>query len=196
MAKIASNTPLIIGITGAFGSGKSTASSFFSKNEFQDIVLSSFLEEEAHKRGETYITRKVLQDIGNEWRISYGKGVLAQKALESVGTNQKIVIDGIRNVGELEVLRGHGNFVLLAMVSDREKRFERLKDLKRREELTWELFDKLDYRDLGIEQEEKGLQVASCIALADNYIENNGTQEEFYERLQEFLKEVQKFSDN
>lgn len=190
MVKTVSNTPLIIGITGAFGSGKSTASSFFSKNSFQDIALSSFLEEEAHKREETYITRKVLQDIGNEWREQFGKGILAQKALELVRSDDKIVIDGIRNVGEVEVLRKSGYFILLAIVSDRKKRFERLKTLKRREELTWELFEKLDYRDLGIEQEEKGLQVASCIALADNYIENNGSAQKFYERLEQFLEEV------
>lgn len=191
MAKIVSNTPLIIGITGAFGSGKSTASSFLSKKGFQDIALSSFLEEEAHRRGIAHITRKILQDIGNEWRNLYGKGILAQKALEAVGNGQAVVIDGIRNVGEVEVLRKHDTFLLLAIVSDREKRFERLKGLKRREDLTWDVFTQLDYRDLGIEQEKKGLQVASCIALADRFIENNGTTEDFIKRLERFVEETQ-----
>lgn len=190
MANKASNTPLIIGITGAFGSGKSTASSFLSKNGFDDITLSSFLEEEAHARGVTYVTRKVLQDIGNEWREKYGKGILAQKALEVVQEGQRIVIDGIRNIGEVEVFRESGNFLLLAVVSDREKRFERLKHLKRREDLTWDVFAKLDYRDLGIENTEKGLQVALCIALADKFVENNKTTQDFIERLQEFLGEL------
>ncbi len=190
MSSLPSNRPLIIGITGAFGSGKSTASSFFSKNGFQDIALSSFLEEEAHRRGETKITRKVLQDIGNEWRGLYGKGILAQKALETVNAGEKIVIDGIRNVGEVEILRETGNFVLLAVVSDRANRFERLKTMKRREELTWDLFEKLDYRDLGIRQEEKGLQVAACIALADRFIENNGTFEGFVKRLEGLVQEL------
>lgn len=190
MTNQASNIARIIGITGAFGSGKSTASSFLSKNGFNDIVLSSFLEEEAHKRGVEKVTRKILQDIGNEWRATYGKGILAQKALEVVGEGQHIVIDGIRNVGEIEVFRKHDNFLLLAIVSDRENRFNRLKQLKRREALTWDVFEKLDYRDLGIDQEEKGLQVASCIALADRYIENNGTEEAFLERLERFLEEI------
>lgn len=185
MARIASNKPLIIGITGAFGSGKSTASSFFSKKGFQDIALSSFLEEEAHRRGESRVTRKILQDIGNEWREMFGKGILAEKALEIVETGQNIVVDGIRNIGEVEKFRQTGTFLLLAIVSDRDKRFERLKAMRRREDLTWELFEKLDYRDLGIEQEDKGLQVASCIALADKFIENNTTFENFIERLEQ-----------
>lgn len=186
---IVSKQPQIIGITGAFGSGKSTASSFFSKKGFSDITLSSFLEEEAHKRGASRVTRKLLQDIGNEWRTTYGNGVLAEKALEAV-KDGIIVIDGIRNVGEVEVLRKHGNFILLAIVSDRKKRFDRLHEWKRREELTWEIFERLDYRDLGIDEEEKGLQGAYCIALADVYIENNGTLEEFVEKLQQFVKEI------
>lgn len=191
MTKIASKSPRIIGITGAFGSGKSTASSLLSKNGFLDITLSSFLEEEAHQRGITQVTRKVLQDIGNEWRTSYGKGILAQKALVLVNNGQSIVIDGIRNIGELEILRKSGQFVLVAIVSDRDKRFERLTVSRRREALTWDLFTKLDYRDLGIQQEENGLQVASCIALADKYIENNSTQEAFIKRLERFVKETQ-----
>ncbi len=56
----------IIGVAGAFGSGKSTAAEFFEEYGFKKIVLSRFLEDEARRRGTKDITRKILQDIGNE----------------------------------------------------------------------------------------------------------------------------------
>lgn len=180
---------VIIGITGAFGSGKSTVASYFVSKGFIHIILSSFLEDEAKKRKVGTITRKILQDIGNELRSSHGKGILAQRALELIQKKKitKVVIDGIRNVGEIEVLRKYKGFILLAVMSDRKTRFDRLKSLKRREKLSWDLFNKLDSRDLGIGEEKTGLQVAFCIALADLYITNNNGKEKLYNNLQEFI---------
>jgi dephospho-CoA kinase len=177
--------PLILGITGAFGSGKSTASTFFADRGFTRIVLSSFLEEEAKKRGQTVITRKILQDIGNEWREQLGADVLAKKALEKISNEnlERVVIDGIRNSKEIALLRDQEKFKLIAIVVNRKLRFERLQQVKRREEMTSEVFNALDFRDLGIGEKESGLQVAICIALADVFIDNNGTPDEFEDKL-------------
>lgn len=177
--------PLIIGITGTFGSGKTTAAAFFESHGYEKLTLSSFLELEAQKRGVKRITRKLLQDIGNEWREKYGKGVLAKIAVESVkdSDHQKFVIDGIRNIGEIDVLKKEAEFTLVGVIADRPVRLERLKKMKRREELTPELFYKLDCRDLGLGQKDTGLQVAYCFSLSDYFVENNGTQVEFEEKL-------------
>ncbi len=182
----------IIGVTGAFGSGKSTASVFLEVAGFKKIILSQFLEEEAIKRG-LEVTRKILQDIGNEWREKYGSEILAQKALEKVSKDAsgKTVIDGIRNVSEIEFLRNSGNFKLIAIVSDKKVRFERLIKLKRREFLTWELFENLDSRDAGLNEKETGLQVDKCITLADYSIENNDSEEDFKNKLEELLKNME-----
>lgn len=178
---------LIIGITGTFGSGKSTAADFFSSKEFKKIILSSFLEEEANRRGFKKITRKILQDIGNEWRKKYGREILAKKALKFLGENRG-VIDGIRNVGEIDEFRKNSNFVLIACLSDRKVRFTRLKKIKRREHLTWELFNKLDRRDIGVGQGKDGLQVGTCLGMADIFIDNNSGISEFKNKLTNFLK--------
>lgn len=188
-----SKRPLIIGITGAFGSGKSTAADFFELRGFKRIVLSSFLEEEAIKRGVTKITRKILQDIGNEWREKYGTGILAKKARELLIKEEGLaVIDGIRNAGEIDELHNNKNFILLAIIADLKVRFERLRKLKRREQLTWEIFAKLDRRDLGLGQKKTGLHVAECIALADFFIDNNRGRDEFYKKLEKFIKSIEK----
>lgn len=183
---------MIIGITGAFGSGKTTAASVFQKHGFRITTLSAQLEKEAIQRG-LPLTRKTLQDLGNEMREEHGSGVLMQRALLD-NKNPKLVIDGLRNIGEIEELKKNDGSVLLAIVSDKRVRFERLKKLKRREKLTWELFNKLDLRDLGVNEKITGLQTAFCIALADAYIDSNSTLEEFRDNLEKFIINYGKYS--
>jgi dephospho-CoA kinase len=185
------NRPKIIGITGPFGSGKSTAASFFVSKGFHKITLSYFLEEELKKKGIS-ITRKNLQDLANSWRHDEGSSILAKKAFEFVSKEnlEKLVIDGIRNLGEVEYLRKVSDFTLLGLVADRNIRFERVKGLKNREKLTRELFDKLDLRDLGItEDDETGLQVAKCLSISDYFISSND-ESKFLIELEKFLKKI------
>ncbi|MGE5041536.1 MAG: AAA family ATPase [Candidatus Levyibacteriota bacterium] len=183
---------LLIGVTGTFGSGKSTASFHIENLGYQRVVMSSFLEEEARKRGIKRITRKLLQDIGNEWREKYGRGVLAKKTIDFIKKHKdgKFVVDGIRNIGEIEVFKKETEFHLVGVIADRDVRFQRLKKLKRREDLTPELFFKLDCRDLGLGQKKTGLQVAFCFALADYFIENNEDLEVFKSRLDNLIKKI------
>lgn len=182
----------IIGITGAFGSGKSTAAKYLESKGFRKITLSMFLEEEAKKRGVKKITRKVLQDIGNELRNKYGSGFLARKAIDYLEGNgiHNIVIDGIRNIGEVEELSKKGRFVLVAVIANRKIRFERAKKRKGREKLTPEVFKKLDMRDLGIGENHLGLQVAYCIAMSDIFISNNKNKKRFMEKLKIFEEKL------
>ncbi len=181
----------IIGITGPFGSGKSTAASFFETKGFVKITLSSFLEGALLKDNKE-ITRSNLQDLGNLWRKKEGSGVLAKKALEYISKNkiEKAVIDGIRNLGEVEELKKTNIFILLGVVADRKIRFARIKQMSNREALTQELFDRLDYKDLGISiDEEAGLQVAKCLAISDYFI-NSNDENGYKERLTEFLEQI------
>lgn len=183
--------PLIIGITGAFGSGKSTAAEILETLGCTKISLVQFLEETLVSRGEKKITRKLLQDLGNEWREKYGGGILAKKALALINEKAigKAVVEGFRNSLEVSEFRKQSNFRLIGIVVNRRIRFDRLKKLVRREKLNWELFNKLDNRDLGIGEGKNGLQVAICLALSDIFIENNRGLGEFRDKIQDALKE-------
>ncbi len=176
----------IIGITGAFGSGKSTAATLIEREGYKKVYLSSYLELEAKKR-KLPLTRKVLQDLGNEMRESQGSGVLMQRALQDLRNENKIVVDGLRNLGEVTVLKKQKGSVLLSIMADREVRFNRLRLLKRREKLTPKLFERLDLRDLGVNEKITGLQTAFCIALADVYIDSNSTMDVFEAKILNFL---------
>ncbi len=176
----------IIGITGAFGSGKSTAASLLEKKGYKKIELSSYLEKEAIAR-KLPVTRKTLQDLGNEMREKSGSGVLLRFALQDQKDIDRIVIDGLRNLGEVELLK-QGGGILLAVVADRDLRFERLKKLKRREKLTKPLFEQLDLRDLGVNEKITGLQTAFCIALADVFVDSNSSMDVFKEKINTFIQ--------
>jgi len=182
--------PLLLGITGAFGSGKSSASVFFATRGFTKIRLSDYLEKEVRKVESGTVTREMLQDMGNKMREEHGSGFLAEKALEHIAKEQleHVVIDGIRTMGEVEALCLNPNFLLLAIVADRAVRFERLEKHPRREKLTLESFAKLDYRDLGVGEKDTGLQTGLCIALADVFVENNGSEKLFEEKLSQYLE--------
>lgn len=177
----------IIGITGPFGSGKSTAAQYLHDQGYKTISLSSYLEELAKERG-LPLTRKTLQDLGNEVRKKNGSGFLMEKALEKCKSEDKIVIDGIRNIGEIDELRKIEGSILLAILADRKVRFDRLKNLKRREKLNEQLFYQLDLRDLGVSEKITGLQTAFCIALADAFIVSGNSMEDFKKDIDKFLK--------
>lgn len=183
------NKPQIIGIVGAFGSGKSTAADFLKEFGFAKISLASFLEEELVRQRKKKITRKLLQDLGNSWREKFGANILAKRALELIRQKEfkKVVIEGFRNQKEIEEFKKNRNFKLIGIVVNRKIRFERLKKNKRREKLVWELFNKLDNRDLGINEKKSGLQVAICLALADVFIENNRNLEELKKKIQNII---------
>jgi dephospho-CoA kinase len=178
----------IIGITGAFGSGKSTAAAIIESQGYKKIYLSSFLEKEAEAKG-LPMTRKTLQDLGNKLREEKGPGILMKMAIKAMRDEDKIVIDGLRNLGEVDELRKHKEGILLAIIADRKIRYERLKAVKRRETLNLNLFRSLDLRDLGVNEKITGLQTGLCIALADVFVDSNSSMSNFRKDILTFLRE-------
>ena len=72
---------MIIGVTGAYSSGKDTVAEIIIKSGFSHISLSDILRDEL-KKEEKKITRDDLINGGNKLREKYGPNILAKKALE------------------------------------------------------------------------------------------------------------------
>src|SRR5579859_6718910 len=102
---------IVIGLTGPFGSGSTTAASILKERlHFKDSLLSSFIQKawrEQHPNEEP--KRSDLQNHGDSMRKEKGPGILAQLALNDLKSNtevyERIVFDGLRNVAEIEYLR-------------------------------------------------------------------------------------------
>ncbi len=169
----------IIGIVGPPGAGKTTVAQYLKKLGFTSIKLSGFLEERAEKKYGR-ISRESLQDIGNEFRKKYGSAILAKWAMEKAGKEKKVVVDGIRNVAEINFLKKQDDFCLIGIIADPKKRFERLAKVKNKALPNWKEFQRLDARDKGRGQSKAGLQVAKCLEKATHIIKNDGALAELY----------------
>ena len=100
----------------------------------------------------------------------------------------KLVIDGIRSQAEVTHFKEHMNnsFVIIAIHVDPELRFKRLKARGRKDApITEEDFKRRD-------ESELKLGLGETIAFSNYIIPNNKTMDDFREKSQNLLKELEK----
>jgi len=187
-----------IGIVGQIAVGKGVLVEYLLKKlGFVSFSLSSILHEELKKKNVKEFTRKTLQDMGDELRKKYGDDVLARKAivlLKKHGKNH-VVIEGIRNPGEIEFLKKNPNFILIGVKANRELRFKRLlQRAKPWDPKNWSDFVLVDRRDIGVGQKKSGQQVGKCLAYCDYILTNNKDRRDFERKVKELMKRVFKLN--
>lgn len=183
---------MIVGLTGSFASGKGVVGDFLKEKGFVYLSLSDELRELCNKRG-LEVTRENLQNLGNEMREKEGSGFLAKLVVKKIKENNyaNVVVDGIRNPGEILELRGLDNFVLVAVDASREIRFKRVVERNREKDpKTWEEFLVIDNRDLGIGEKESGQAVEVCIKQADYRISNESNLEDTKKKVYELFGKI------
>lgn len=184
----------VIGLTGTLCSGKGSVKEIISRKvDCYAVSLSSVIKAEMEeKKGE--LSRKVLQDRGNELRKKYGLDILARLATDYMQKDKEIlIVDGIRNPGEVEYLRKKfgKNFFLIAVDAPREIRFERMIKRNRKDDpKTWEEFLETDERDLGKGEPEYGQQVKKCMEKADFLIINDKDLKDLEEKVDEIILKI------
>lgn len=178
-------TAKIIGFTGPIGSGKGVLTDKLKSEDWDYISLSQLVREEARRR-DVEETRDNLIDIGNDLRAKKGPGVLAGLAVEKINELglEKYVIDGIRNPGEVEVLKQQENFYLIGVDAPSPVRYERAMERARQSDP--KSIDELKAAD----ERDMAIGVADCLAKSDLIIYNfNKTIAELRKELDEFMYE-------
>jgi len=190
---------MIIGLTGTLGSGKGTVAKIIAKKGFRHTTLSDRIREEAARRGiSSEQNRKILQDIGNELREKYGNNIWVLITLKMINEKENWIIDGIRNLGEIEDLKKRRDFRLIAVDAPTEMRAERI---WRRNKLAEEgrvnsdpldvaEFKRVEERDRGIGEKSSGQQVERCMEKADFKIINDEGKEELEKKVDSALAEM------
>ncbi|MFP5319541.1 MAG: deaminase [Acidimicrobiia bacterium] len=168
---------IVIGLTGAFGSGCTVAARHLRHERGFELVRLSDVLRGLWTSAEPP-TRRDLQRIGDDYRRQHGSEALVQTALAELDagapTVDRIVVDGIRNVGEVEALRNRFGyrFTLLAVLASPEDRWTRIEDDQYRDKGLGEAdFMADDARDRN-EETPYGQQVELCIDVADIFLNN------------------------
>ena len=150
------------------GAGKSTIVSKLKEDGYETFSLGDGVRAEA-KRQNLEPTGANLGKLMLELREKNGPGAIAKLLKNSIenSTHEIIIIDGIRSIHEINVLKETGNVKLLAVNASADTRFNFLRERKRSDDpLTREKFEERDNREIGVGLEE-------IIGLADESIENN-----------------------
>ena len=182
---------IIIGIVGQIASGKGILVKYLVKKlGFVSFSLSSIVHAELREKGTKEFTRQTLQDMGDELRQGYGDDVLARRLNEVIKGQKKdrVVIEGIRNPGEIEFLKKKPGFILIGVKAKHELRFKRL--LSRGKEWdpkNYNDFLKIDRRDIGVGQEKSGQQVGRCLAYSDYVLTNNKDAKDFEGKIEKLF---------
>jgi dephospho-CoA kinase len=181
---------LIVCLTGMPGAGKSSVASFLKEKGFLVVTMGDVIREEASRQGLEptdvnlgNMMLKLRQDLGPG---AVGQIVLQKLAREEEGSNSNnaVVIDGIRSIAEVEILKKAGHVRLLAIHASQDTRLKHLR--KRGREDAPSDGDEFTGRD----KRELSVGVSEAIALANEMISNNDlTLEQLKQRAYDVVKE-------
>ena len=151
------------------GAGKSTVASFLNQNGFSIMTMGDAVREEARMQ-DLSPTDANLGKLMLKLRQDLGQGAVAHlvlRKLERDGIQGNVVIDGIRSIPEVEVLKKAGHVKLLAIHASQDTRFKHLVDRSRSDApKDSDEFSGRDKRELSVGNSE-------AIALADETLSNN-----------------------
>ena len=177
----------IIAVVGMCGSGKSVltdvlVSKGYKKVYFGGVTINKLKEKnlEVNPENERMMREKLREDLGMG---AFAKILLPE--IETLSKNNDVVLDGLYSWEEYKILNDAlgTNITLVAVVCDKKIRYSRLEKREIRP-LTNEEAKKRDITEI------ENIDKAPPIAYADYYIYNNGTIEEYKERLDKILEQI------
>ena len=178
----------IIAFTGMPFSGKSEAVKIAKEMKIPVIRMGDMVWEETEKRG-LELNDENVGMIADSMRKQHGMDIWAKKTLEkieSIKVDEKIVIDGVRNIEEIETFEENlGNdFLLIAVQVNDNLRYKRAMNRGREDDsLDLEMIRKRDKRELS-------WGLGNVIASSEMVVTNEGSQDEFRQKIRDVLKKI------
>jgi len=159
---------LIVCITGMPGSGKSTIVSALKSKGIETLNLGDGVRAEA-KRRNLEPSGDNLGKLMLQLREKNGPGAIANLLTDQIQNSKSniIIVDGVRSIAEIEVLKNVGSVKLLSIEATAETRFKFLKARGRSDDPeTKEKFAERDNREISV-------GIDKSISIADETISNN-----------------------
>jgi len=164
---------LIVTITGMPGAGKSTAAQALVEKGWKRVIMGDVIREETRRRG-LEPDAKNTGEVMKQLRLELGEAAVAELCLDEIrkAGSDRIVVDGIRSISEVETFRKFADVILIAVHASRRRRYALLKERGRKDDpLSYEVFLKREERELGV-------GIGDAIALADEIVSNEHTTPE------------------
>jgi len=186
----------IIAFVGLPLSGKSTASSVAREMGIPVVVMGDVVREEVRRRG-LELTDENAGRVANELREKEGMDAIAKRCIPKVMEAGKdkgvVVIDGVRGIAEVERFKKSfgDDFVLIAIESPLELRFERARKRKREDDRGMESIEDLRRRD----EREISWGMLEAMQRANLTVENVSDIEDFRDKIREVLKAFTKCAE-
>ena len=178
-------TKLIVCLTGMPGAGKTTIAEALRSKGFDKITMGDAVRAEAARR-KIEPTGANLGKLMLELREKNGSGAVAELIKDDILNSKSdvIMIDGVRSLSEVEVLKKIGTVKVLAIHASGDTRFKFLTGRGRSDAPSdREDFAKRDSREIGVGMSES-------IALSDETISNNNmTIEELVDAAYHIIKD-------
>lgn len=178
----------IVAIVGMCGAGKSVATDIFEQELNYKKVYFGGVTMEKLKEANLDVTPENEKMIREGLRRDLGMGAFAKILLPRIkeySKKENVVLDGLYSWDEYKILSEElDNLTMIAVVADKDVRYSRLTTREVRS-LTNEQAKNRDIAE--IENSAKG----GPIAYADYYILNNGSLEEYKNRLYEIIKTME-----
>ena len=178
----------IIAFTGMPCSGKSEAVQIAKNMGINVFRMGDMVWEEVKNRG-LALDDKHVGTIADQMRKKFGKDIWAKKTLKKITKFSKleyIVIDGIRNIEEIETFKKKlgKDFIVIAIIASDETRQKRC--LKRGREDDSKYVNDLKERD----KRELNWGLGSVIASADIVIPNQESIENFRKEIKKIFNKI------
>lgn len=161
-------TKLIVCLTGMPGAGKTTIAEALKSKGFDKITMGDAVRTEAARR-KIEPTGANLGKLMLDLREKNGSGAVAELIKDDILNSKSdvILVDGVRSLPEVDVLKKIGTVKVLAIHASGDTRFKFLTGRGRSDAPSdREDFSKRDSREIGVGMSES-------IALADETISNN-----------------------
>lgn len=172
---------MIIALTGEKLAGKGTAANYLAENRSATVFRFSTVLNDILERLHQPIARKNLVELAEALRSVYGNDILAQilrTDIMSSASDLKI-IDGMRYMAELELLKDLPEFTLVYITAPVEVRFERTRTRKEKADEASMSFEEFVQRES--DSTEQG--ITDLAVVASHTVMNTGSFEELYAQL-------------
>jgi len=183
------NKKIILGIIGEISAGKDTLAEYLKlkhnathyrfSEPLRDILVRLHIE----------INRHNLQNLSTMLRQLFGQNVLAKTICEDFknGVNMA-VITGIRRPGDVDYFFNMPNFKLLYVTADIKIRYSRMLRRKENNDDNYKTFEEF----IEDNKAEAELQIPLVSQKADFTIDNSGTLEELYIKIDQIITNLLK----